>query len=1126
MLDRERGPGILIVVLLAMFGVFYTRTEPGAAPAVKADSPPAGSAKPAKAGEGPWTGQCLSGNEPVRFLCRFFGDASLEVREKPGQDWRTLPWVETVRGQKVAFLVVTVPDPDTTRLALYFDRTLASIQAAAASDNWRFDRIWLPWKAAGSSESVELEQQAAETLPGVMLFRGPDTGQAAVVFLVGESPVAGIRRSAFREAMGLIEVLSPKPPAEVRIAGPNFSGSFPSLRQEIDAVACRPEWKAVFRVVSPNTTVSGAQKDFTAANMVGQIRFSRILSNDDGTLAAFHDYMAAHWGREIRSAFVAEGETVYGLQKQDQQRTGQPFNFPREIALLRNLYPDAARQTFSPSGAQAAQSAADLKLRSGGKPTLPIFAEQQTVTSYEAQLLQIAQALDRDRYEFAGLAATDVLDMIYVSGYLRRAAPETRLFLLDADLLLVRATSSYSLDGTLLLTNFPLVLENRRWTGSLGRTPYASRWEMCVFNAVRALLLEGRANPLPLLEYSDPFRPQAKTPPIWLTAVSHDSLWPIAVLRETDPAGRLEWEPGEVDEASALRVTQPSLAWEVLTALLALAALAFAGLIAAACSRSARRSAEGLEALCFEHPSAGRAGRTFYLLAIDLLLAGMLIVQISPLLAVEQFRRDFTWHLVLPGLALAALALAGGRILFKGGRSFFENPGDSEVETPQLRKAFGLLTIGTGAAFVLFLIVWTICFTWTSRGARDESYFRAYRSIELFSGVSPLLPVLILCLSLLLLVTVHLRRYVLFVREHPFLPSVGSDPFLQPLAREEDPLLRLISWPILGQKDLPFALLGLLVIPLAMGGPQSLESWAYDLLYVVMLVLAVVLSTQIWLRFLLMWREIRAVLEALEAHPLRETFNALPPEFSEIPLFGGAGRYQTSIVFCRSLDLLRALETSRKLSPQALYGTESSQLESLTNKLKFYLGPDVDVPEGAMASHRSLDHEFCRIASRLLAHLSPHWAEGRSAREGAGRAAAEGWMDLAAEFIALRYAAYIRYVMLQLRNLLGFLTGGFFLTVFSGLVYPFRSQSLLGWVATGSVLVLGLPVLAALLRMDRDPLLARLRSKDGSAGNMRFLLRAAVYALPALAALAGTHFPGLGRFFGNWMAPALQALSK
>jgi hypothetical protein len=283
---------------------------------------------------------------------------------------------------------------------------------------------------------------------------------------------------------------------------------------------------------------------------------------------------------------------------------------------------------------------------------------------------------------------------------------------------------------------------------------------------------------------------------------------------------------------------------------------------------------------------------------------------------------------------------------------------------------------------------------------------------------------------------------------------------------------------------------------------------------------------QVWLRFLLTWRELKVVLEALEAHPFRETFNALPPEFSDVPLFGGANRYAANIVFCRSMDILRALE-SRGMLPQDIYGSGHSQLPELERKLKLYLGPDVDVPEGEMASHRSLDSEFCQIAGNLLAFLEPHWRGGRSAREGATCKADEAdLVTLAEEFIGLRYATIVRYVMMQLRNLLLFLAGGFFLIVISSLVYPFRSQSLLGWGATGSLVVLGLPIALALLEMDRNPLMSRLRSKDGSAGSARFLLRACVYLLPAILALAGSHFPGLSRFVGNWMAPAMQALSK
>ncbi|NWF84178.1 MAG: hypothetical protein HXY18_10150 [Bryobacteraceae bacterium] len=1142
MLDRERGPGVLVVILLAVFGMFYAATESspgqgGGEPAGKA-----GAEKSAETGKkGPAQepeGQCQEGNEPVRFLCRFFGDP--EVKAVPGESgWKSMPWVEEVRRQQISFLIATAPDPQMTRLALYMDRSLSAIQAAVASVNpaWRFDRAWLPWKpASGAGEPAAAEIEQAETLPGLMVFRG-NIGESVVVFLIGESPLAGIRGTAFREAVSIIEGLSPKPPREILVAGPNFSGAFPSLRQEIDRIACRGDWRAKFRVVSPNTTVGGAQSDFVKPPSVGTIHFRRVLSRDDSAMDAFGRYLHSHWGGDIHAAFISEGETVFGLQqmkaepRKDAVQLISPhkrFNFPREISLLRNLYPDAARQTFGGAAAQQKTGAGDLKLRSGGRPTLPVFAEQQTVASYEAQLLQIAQGLDRDGFEIAGLAATDVLDLIYVAGYLRRAAPETRLYLLDADLLLVRATESHALDGTLLLSDFPLVLENRISTSWLSRTPYASRWEMATYNAVRALLLASRGDTSALLEYGDPFNPRADRPPLCLTIVSRDRLWPIATFPESDRKDRLTWEPAKSERSSEdlLRVVRPSRSWSALTAFLSLAGLTLFGLIAAACFAPARRRAEGLEMFCFSAGSPGIAGRAFYLLALVLLLAGLIVIQITPVLSVELFRRDFRLHLYLPVITLIALAAAAARIIALAAPVFQQPKIGGDVEGFELRRTFGALSVMIALGFVFYMIVWAICFTWTSRGTSGESYFRAYRSLDMVSGVSPVLPLLIMGFSLLMLALMHFRRYSLFVREHPFLPNVGGDPFLRRMKNDADPLHELVSWPSLGFKELPFVFVVLIAIPLSLRGHQSLENRSYDWLYIFTLAVTAVLSTQVWLRFLMIWRELKIGLESLESHPLREAISALPPEFSDIPLFGGANRYRTNVFFCRSVDVLRAMESSG-IPAKVLYDTPQSQLRVLEEKLDLFLGPDVDVPPDKQASHRSLDHEFCTIAGRLFAWLEPHWRKGRTAREGVKKdVASDAQIALAEEFISLRYATIVRYVMLHLRNLLSFLAGCFFLTVVSGLVYPFRSQHFLGWVATGSMVLLGIPLLLSLLQMDRDPALARLRSKDGTASGARFVLRAGVYALPALIAVLGTHFPGLSRFFGNWMAPALQQLSR
>lgn len=1133
-MNREWGSGLFIAVLLAMMGVFYANVQPGGAGTGGAAAGAVAGKPDGKTGQTAARSQCLEGSEPVKALCRFLGDANLQVEADPGKGWGELPWVQAVRAMQVEILIATVPDPENTRLSLYFDRSISSIQAAVASAGWRFDRAWLPWKASGEQQANSLPEEGdAERLPGVLLFRGKKE-EPAVVFLIGESPVSGIRRPAFRAAMEIIDVLCLGAGVKVRIAGPNFSGSFRSLREEILAVSGSMK-ESSFLVYSPNTTVRDAQESFVKGVDKKRIEFRRVLSDDKGALTAFANYLNEHWGRPPLAAFVAEGQTVYGLQGQGQKEDpanpllspDHTYNFTREMALLRNLYPDAARQTFGGGEAAARQGGAELKLKSGGRPTVPIFAEQQTVTSYEAQLLQIAQALDRGGYELAGLAATDVLDMIYVGGYLRRAAPDTRLYLLDSDLLLVRATSSLALDGTMLLTDFPLVLENREWTGWKERTPYASRWEVATFNAVRALLLEGSGEKGPLLEYSDPFDQLKQSPPMWLTVVSHDSLWPLATFREEEEGTRLQWADRQPEAENKMGVGRPSLAWEVLTALLAVMGIAFGAVLMAACNTALRRSAEWLEMFCFVREGCGRGGRAFYLLSMAALLMGMIHVQLTPLLAVGQFRGKFWIHLILPGAAMAMLLVVIAGILTKVGPAFFSGKDEGGVESPELRRAFGRASVAMLGAFVLHAAGWIYCFRWQSAGSRGEVFFRAYRSLEVFSGVSPALPVLVLGFSLLLLLLMYFRRYVLFAGEHPFLPEAGDDAYLTRLTLADGPLQRLISWPYLGAREIPVAALSVLAITYVMQGPQSVESRGYDWLYMVTLAMAVVFSVQAWQRFLLIWKELKVMLESLESHPLRETFNALPPEFSEVPLFGGSNRYRTNVVFCRSIDLLRALKTGEKPPAEVIAETPHFDVQELERKLRLYLGPDADVPESAMAGHRSIQHELRLAASELFAALGAHWAKGHSAREGAvQQTKEEGWLSLAEEFVALRYASYVRYTMLHLRNLLAFLTGGFFFTLISCLVYPFRSQNLLGWVATASLLALGAPVVVALFQMDRDPLLARLRSKEGGTGGAHFLLKAAVYALPALAALAGTHFPGMGRFFSNFMAPAVKALAQ
>jgi hypothetical protein len=137
-------------------------------------------------------------------------------------------------------LIATIPDPAKTHLALTFDRQLEALMLAAQDSGYLFDRYWLPWRVDAEPESTdpevrkksESEKRNREMLPGLLLFRQllPNTDQqeTLAIFLVGETPTAGIDRHQFYRAGCYVKHLR-KEPHGLRILGPTFSGSFDSL---------------------------------------------------------------------------------------------------------------------------------------------------------------------------------------------------------------------------------------------------------------------------------------------------------------------------------------------------------------------------------------------------------------------------------------------------------------------------------------------------------------------------------------------------------------------------------------------------------------------------------------------------------------------------------------------------------------------------------------------------------------------------------------------------------------------------------------------------------------------------------------------------------------------------------
>lgn len=154
-----------------------------------------------------------------------------------------------IPGDRVRFIVATLPDPVHTHFPQLFDRLTEALQQAAQDQRYNYDSSWLPWapkqkglSAAKNSESDDARIAAQQAQPGVLVFRRaflPKSDDApydagVIVFVVGENPTGGIDPEQLQNALDWVDVLGGAGAKQrAGILGPYFSGSFPSLYEAL-----------------------------------------------------------------------------------------------------------------------------------------------------------------------------------------------------------------------------------------------------------------------------------------------------------------------------------------------------------------------------------------------------------------------------------------------------------------------------------------------------------------------------------------------------------------------------------------------------------------------------------------------------------------------------------------------------------------------------------------------------------------------------------------------------------------------------------------------------------------------------------------------------------------------------
>ena len=1094
------------------------------------------------------------------------------------KDW-CLP--EGAARPQLHFLILTVPDPVTTPLALYFDRSIDALEAAGQQYDLYPDHYWLPWPRPGTAGApgdtahdarvTEILNAFRSSQPGLIILSGSSDSRACLpvaaegppcatfAFLVSESPTSGIDQAQFKNAVKYAKLLSRSGLPDVHVVGPFFSGSAPS------AIALYKQLKG-----------EAASIDFVSGTMTGRsqadalrsagVRFTQTL-HDDSTARAFLLSFLRQRGLTQSGGNVAilqEDETVYGnifsadaraetprpnIQPEPRHSFSQVryITYPRELSLLRN----AAADTFGVAplvpGEPTPQPTQSLswswKDTSKDEDRMPSFSGSQQPLSQQAVLVSIADALRKENIKYVGITGTDIFDILFLSKFLKSAAPNTRLFMLDADLLMVASgDAGRDLSGTLAVTTYPLLARNGDWTvpGKLAHRPgyqdsidlFPSRIAEALYNAVLFQLdpqhwPDGR-------EYADPFLTSSPVPnsrpPLWLTMVGRTGFW--AVSRQAN-AGPLEQAAPALGKGVHL---SPRLR-ERLTfdppdgvTLLLEGILLVWGIFQLTGMHLASRRAYGWLAQ-FQVVKSTRNGqrRNYYLSCTSLALSAMLI-----LIAATFFSLWTAGSIAFGGFSLLpppfpslfpsfyiAVALVGLWLLVNAARIGWRRP-----PAPHwIQWSPWVLYVGT-------VLVWLFL----NFAPHPDATFFALRAFHLTNGVSPLLPIELLLLIYYVWAWMFIRKVRLADSKHVEVPSLdqlgpggaGLENCLNELRDATDGL-------IFNEKIVPWLMFVYVALFLLLLRPwealHSVEGMVYDAFIVCLVLLNCMLIVLTWARYLYIWGRLSRILRALERTPLRGAFSRLPDAYSWSPLWYENAERRAYIISARSVECLRALAHR-----QCRGAPTREALESITHAFKKVAQAD----EGESHTTQRLGTAVSRLqalfleqADQLITHqLRDRWmSEGGSdsldRAANTDKSAATTKVDcrwLAEEFVALRYVGLIHYESAQMKNLVVLLGVGFIFALAAVGSYPFLAGRQCAWGLAAVFVIFGGAIVMSFAQMDRDAILSRLSRTDPGKLDWGFFIRAASYgALPLLALLA-SQFPSIGHALFSWLEPALNAL--
>src|SRR5215471_3366580 len=510
--------------------------------------------------------------------------------------------------------------------------------------------------------------------------------------------------------------------------------------------------------------------------------------------------------------------------------------YPRDMSSLRTAYQTNSifnqPSTQQTPASQRSRLPSDLADPQGkGHDTIRSYSGNQKPLSQEAYLLSIVNVLRAKQIQSVILRSTNAFDQIFLARYLRRAYPNARIVVDGMDRLFARESDSSGMSGTISLSTYPLwELQHQLTPGhptQSGARQFNADYSEGTYNALRFLLvtvltehakdescelkhpvidkirisllhgtlpvLSAKCRNLTPPDYSPPswvetrhraswpdprhprgaapsdpdIRESSRRPATWLSVLNRNEYWPIAAINEDTISRGSSFGPFAGDS-----IVRFPLHFGIFV--LVLLGFSFFHLW---CCRNASFTAKPAFLAHFANPGDREHS--------ILVSAGSAFVALLPLFAGMGYglfdsNPSIFRHSEFIGvgvLVACGIALAAGFVNVERTRQMER----TRQLSPAPRKDFKPAIVGSLLCLSVFgLVCW---YSISHETLPANRYFTYFRSVHMFSRVSPMVPIVVLLLGLYAWFWQSLHGLALFGPDRARLPKESDLELEAPLGK-------------------------------------------------------------------------------------------------------------------------------------------------------------------------------------------------------------------------------------------------------------------------------------------------------------------------------------------------------